>query len=37
MNGELMDSLIAITELIQRNAEHIGEYLYRSAPLYLES
>ena len=31
------DSLIAITELIQRNAEHIGEYLYRSAPLYLES
>ena len=29
------DSLIAITELIQRNAEHIGEYLYRSAPSVL--
>lgn len=31
------DSLVVITELIQRNAEHIGELLYLSSPLYLES
>lgn len=31
------DSLFVITELIQRNAEHIGELLYLSSPLYLES
>ena len=31
------DSLVVITELIQRNAEHIGELLYLSSPMYLES
>ena len=31
------DSLVVITELIQRNAEYIGELLYLSSPLHLKS